>query len=192
MTEKKVVLVLGQRGSGKSFLAKHLIADHKRVIIYDTLGEYDGEGISCENIEEFKEYLLSVYQGSFRIVYQPVKPEIDFDIICDLVYECGDLSFLVEEIDTFCNSQGLPDNFANVIQRGRHKNITFIGVSQRPFGIPRIITSQAKTIYTFLHREPKDLDYLKQYIGDEAEKIKDLQQYQYLKWDNGSSSIGKV
>jgi len=191
MTEKKVILILGQRGSGKSYLAKNLISEIKRLIIYDTLGEYN-TGISLENLEEFKQFFLKVYQGNFKICYQPINPAIDFDIICDIVFECGELTYLVEEIDTFSSAQGISDAFANIIQKGRHKNITLIGVSQRPFGIPRLITSQAKTIYSFIHREPRDLEYLKAFIGDEAERIKDLKQYEFLKWDNGKSNIQKL
>lgn len=191
MSEKKVALVLGQRGSGKSYLARNLIQEAKRLIIYDTLGEYD-TGINIENLGEFKEFFLKTYQGNFKICYQPVKPSADFDDVCDIVYECGDLTFLVEEIDTFCSAQEISESFANIIQRGRHRDITLIGVSQRPFGIPRLITSQAKIIYSFIHREPRDLEYLKAYIGDEAEKIKDLKLYEFLKWDNGKSNIGKL
>lgn len=191
MSEKKVVLVLGQRGSGKTYLARNLIQDINRLIIFDTLGEYD-TGINIETPNEFKEFFLKTYQGNFKICYQPAHPENDFDVICDIVYECGDLTFLVEEIDIFCSAQSISDNFANIIQRGRHRNISLIGVSQRPFGIPRLITSQAKIIYSFVHREPGDLDYLKAYIGDEAEKIKDLKLYEFLKWDNGKISISKL
>ncbi len=191
MSEKKVTLILGQRGSGKTFLARNLIQDVKRLIIYDTLGEYD-TGINVETLDEFKEFFLKTYQRDFKICYQPVQPQKDFEAVCDIVFECGDVTFLVEEIDTFASAQKIDENFANIIQRGRHRDITLIGVSQRPFGIPRLITSQAKTIYSFIHREPADLDYLRSFIGDEAEKIKDLKPYEFLKWDNGKSSISKL
>lgn len=191
MSEKKVILIMGQRGSGKSYLAKHLIKDCRRLLIYDTLGEYN-IGIIIENLKEFKDFFLKVYNKNFRITYQPINPVNDFDIICDIVFETGDMTFLVEELDTFCSSQEISDNFANIIQRGRHKDINLIGITQRPYGIPRLITSQAKTIYSFIHREPRDLEYLKAFIGEEAEKIKDLKQYEFLKWDNGKISIEKL
>jgi len=197
MKEKKVVLVLGQRGTGKSYAARKLAEGMKRLIIYDTLGEYDGEGVSCESLDEFKKYFLSVYKDNFRIVYQPSNPGSDegrqeFNEICGYLYDCGDLVLMVEEIDTFCPGNSMLDQLANIIQRGRHKNISFIGVSQRPVGIPKIITSQAKTIYTFLHREPRDIEYLRDFIGQEAEQISDLGQYEYLKWDNGKITKGKM
>lgn len=184
MSEKKVVLILGQRGSGKSYLANEMLAKYPRYLIYDTLGEYS-RGVIFLELQNLKSFWGEHYQGNFRLIYQPVNPIEDFDEVCDLVYELGDMMFLVEEIDTFCSSQMISTAFANIIQRGRHKDITLIGVSQRPYGIHRIITSQAKEIYSFLHREPRDVDYLKFFIGSEAEKVRDLPRYHYLLWQGG-------
>lgn len=184
MSEKKVILILGQRGSGKSYLAKLMLAEYNRYLIYDTLGEYI-KGVSFLTLQELKDFWGKTYQGNFRLIYQPVNPIEDFDEVCDLVYSLGDMMFLVEEIDTFCSAQTLSTAFANIIQRGRHKDITLIGVSQRPYGIHRLVTSQAKEIHSFLHREPRDVDYLKSFIGEEAEKVRDLSRYHYLLWQGG-------
>jgi len=184
LSEKKVILVLGQRGGGKSYLANEMLPEYPRYLIYDTLGEYS-RGVAFLTLQELKDFWGKSYQRNFRLIYQPVNPIEDFDEVCDLVYSLGDMMFLVEEIDTFCSSQTISTAFANIIQRGRHKNITLIGVSQRPYGIHRLITSQAKEIYSFLHREPRDVEYLKSFIGSEAEKVRDLPRYHYLLWRGG-------
>ena len=188
MDEKKVILILGQRGSGKSYLAGEMLACYSRYLIYDTLGEYS-RGVIFLSLAELKAFWGKTYSGNFRLIYQPVNPIEDFDEVCDLVYELGDMMFLVEEIDTFCSSQTISTSFANIIQRGRHKDITLIGVSQRPYGINRLITSQAKEIYSFLHREPRDVDYLKFFIGSEAERVRSLPRYHYLLWQGGKGII---
>ncbi len=192
MSEKKVILILGQRGSGKSYLAKSMLKEYNRYLVYDTLGEYE-QGVFFNKLDDLKEFWLKVYQDNFRLIYQPTIPRADFDEVCDLVYACGDMLFLVEEIDSFCSAQDISLPFANITQRGRHKDITLIGVSQRPFGINRLITSQAKEVYSFLHREPRDVEYLKFFIGSEAEKVRDLPRYHYLLWRGGQSvSIRKA
>ncbi len=207
MSEKKVILVLGKRGSGKSYLAKDMLKAYDRYLIFDTLGEYT-DGVCFSSLKELGEFWENYVDTKFRLIYQPLNPykEIDdpfnpgsknkkteFDIICDLVWECGNMALIVEELDTFTSSADISDSFANVIQRGRHEDITLIGISQRPYGINRLISSQAKEIYSFVMTEPRDIEYLSQYIGKDVEQIRELKQYHYLKWDAVKGvSIGKA
>lgn len=188
MIESKVTLILGKRGSGKSFLLKKIIARERRFLIYDTLGEYS-DGIIFTDVNELHGFWKNHLFDSFRLIYQPLKPQEEFDKICELSYLCGSMVFAAEEIDTFCKPNDISTDFANIIQRGRHKNIDFYGVSQRPYGINRIVSSQAKRIITFQQSEPRDLDYLSMYIGKElSEQVRDLPQYQFLDW-NSSGDI---
>lgn len=192
MIEKKVILIFGKRGSGKSYLADHLLKSYNRYLVYDVLGEYN-EGVCFESLSDLADFWEKNLDREFRLIYRPLKPRDEFDAVCKLVLDCGDMTFMVEELDTFCSPQEMGDSFASIIQRGRHFNITFIGVSQRPFGINRVISSQAKEIYTFQHDEPRDLEYLSLYIGKEVEQIKTLKEYHFLKWlSRGSVTIQKV
>ena len=184
MTEKKITLIFGKRGTGKSYLAKKLIQSERRLLIYDTLSEYEaGVIFDTEQSEQFKEYWKHVYRRNFRLIYRPLNPEQEIDEIAELVFALGDMTFLVEEVDCYCTSYNISDAFAHIIQRGRHKNITLIGVTQRPFGIHRLLTSQAKEIYVFGTNEPRDIDYLKILLGNEIEKkLKQLKQFEYVHW----------
>ena len=188
MTEKKVILIFGKRGSGKSYLAHSILKSHKRYLVYDVLGEYE-DGVCFESKADLADFWERNLDREFRLIYRPLKPRDEFEDICKLVLACGDMTFLVEELDTFCSPQEIGDSFASIIQRGRHFNITFIGVSQRPFGINRVISSQAKEIYTFQHDEPRDLDYLSLYIGKEVEQIKALKEYHFLKWQQSGNVV---
>lgn len=184
--------MLGKRGSGKSFLLKQHLKRCNRFLVYDTIGEYT-DGVIFQTGPELFKFWKDHLDGDFRLIYQPLQPEAEFDYICDLVYACGDMVFAAEEIDKFCQSNNISLSFSNIIQRGRHRDITFIGVSQRPFGINRIISSQAKDIYTFQQSEPRDLEYLSMYIGkDLTEKVRELPQYHFLHWQaDGQIEIKK-
>jgi len=196
MTEKKIILIFGKRGSGKSYLAGKLIESEPRLMIFDTMGEYEnGVIFGTEDFEQCCEFWRKVYQGQFRLIYRPIKPDAEIDQICDLVYTLGNCCYLVEEIDCYCSSYQISDTFAAIVQRGRHKNITLIGVTQRPYGIHRLLTSQAKEIYVFNTNEPRDREYLRTLLGQEIEpKLDALQQYQYVKWEDGKEGleIGKA
>lgn len=187
--EKIIILIFGKRGSGKSELAKKGCRDKKRLLIYDTLGEYT-DGVIVSDLNELRDYWKKVYRGNFRIIYQPVNPKRDFNAICREVILCSDLTFLVEEIALYSKPLTLSDEFLEVIQHGRHHQVELIGTSQRPHGIDRMLTSQAKQMFIFNTTEPRDIDYFKEVVGYEVvKKIADLKQYEYVKWEDGLEEL---
>lgn len=194
--EKKIILIFGKRGSGKSYLAIKLIGNEPRLIIFDVMSEYEnGVVFGTENYNELLEFWRNVYRGRFRMIYRPIKPDFEIEQICELVYTLGKCCFLVEEIDCYCSTHQISDNFAAIIQRGRHKDITLIGITQRPYGINRLLTSQAKEIYVFNTNEPRDREYLRILLGQEIDsKLDALKQYEYVHWQDGKEGleIGKA
>ncbi len=188
-TEKKIILIFGKRGSGKSYLAKKLAENEKRLFIFDTLSEYDN-GIVFDDYDKCLEFWKHAYRKPYRIIYRPLKPDAEIDNVAELVFAAGDVCFLVEEIDCYCTAYQIGDKFAHIIQRGRHRDITLIGITQRPFGIHRLLTSQAKEIYVFNTNEPRDRDYLRTLLGQEIEgKLDQLKQYEYVKWTDGKDGL---
>ena len=182
--EKIIELILG-----KSYLAKKKIQQHSRYLIYDTLGEYT-DGVVIQSLAELAELWQKVYQGPFRIIYQPLDPEQEFDKICHQVWLCENMTFLVEEVDRYARPLAMTLPFKEIIQRGRHRDITFIGVTQRPHGVDKLITSQAKAMYIFNTTEPRDINYFKEVIGEGViEKFTDLKEYEYVKWQDGTDQL---
>ena len=187
--EKIIELIFGKRGSGKSYLAKQLMLHQWRSLIYDTLGEYT-DGIVIESYSALCKFWKNVYRNKFRIIYQPLDPEGEFEKVCELIWECGNITFLVEEIDAFCSPQSLCLPFKAIIQRGRHKDITLIGVTQRPANIARLITAQAKKMYIFNTTEPRDIDYFRQVLGENViQKFTQLKEYEFVLWQDGQDQL---
>jgi len=196
MTEKKIILIFGKRGSGKSYLARKLIEAEPRLIVFDTMSEYEnGVVFGIENYDEYLKFWRQVYRDRFRIIYRPIKPAEEIERIGELVYTLGNCCFLIEEVDCYCTPYQISDNFAAIIQRGRHKNIKLFAITQRPYGIHRLLTSQAKEIYIFNTNEPRDREYLRTLLGQEIEaKLDALKQYEYVHWQDGREGleIGKA
>jgi len=191
--ERKVELIFGKRGSGKTFLNQKLTEKTPRLLIFDTLGEYS-QGVVVNDVKELADFWQRYHNKKFRIIYRPLKPVDEIETVAGLVWSCGNMTFTVEEIDCFCGPLSIGDNFAQIIQRGRHKNIELIGVTQRPFGINRLLTSQAKEIYVFNTNEPRDREYLRTLLGEGIDaKLDALKQYEYVKWtDGGELVVGKA
>lgn len=193
--EKIIILIFGKRGSGKSELAKKLSSDRirsggpQRLLIYDTLGEYT-DGVIVSDLMLLRDYWKKVYRGNFRIIYQPVDPEGDFDSVCREVCKCEDLTFLVEEMDRFARPLALSRQFKEIVQRGRHYRVELIGITQRPHGIDKLLTSQAKQMCIFNTTEPRDIDYFKEVVGYEVvKKIAAIQQYEYVNYRDGIDDL---
>jgi len=196
MSEKKITLILGKRGSGKSYLANKLIENEPRLVIFEVMSEYKNDVVfDAENYDLFLEFWRKVYVGRFRIIYQPIKPDDEIEKIGELVYNLGQCCFLIEEVDCYCSSQSISDNFAAIIQRGRHKHIRLIGITQRPYGIHRLLTSQAKEIFIFNTNEPRDREFLRILLGQEIDsKLDTLKPFEYVHWQDGKEGleIGKA
>lgn len=124
------------------------------------------------------------YDKDFRIIYRPLEPLEEFDAVCELVWNCGNCMFLVEEVDTFCGSYEMTREFAHIIQRGRHRAITLIAVSQRPYRINRTLSSQAKEMIIFMQTEPRDIQFLSEFLGADVECLRTLKQYHYVHWES--------
>jgi len=194
-TEKKIQLVIGKRGSGKSVLTKYLIRDTKRLVVYDIMTEY-AAGVTCDDTDRhYLEFWRQVYRGDFRIIYRPLKVKEEIAWLAEAIFALGDLTFVVEEIDSICTSFDMPEAMQAIIQRGRHKNIELIGVTPAPFGIHRDLTRQAKSIYIFKTNEPRDIQYLSRLLGEAIEaKLAALEQYQFIHWSDVSEKlrVGKL
>jgi len=196
-TEKKIQLVMGKRGSGKSELTKYLIRNVNRLVVYDIMSEYV-EGVTFDDteIDQLVDFWRQVYyMRDFRIIYRPMQPKEEINWIAEAVFALGDLTFVVEEIDSIYTPFDIPLPMQAIIQRGRHKNVEMIGVTPAPFGIHRDLTRQAKDIFIFRTTEPRDVQYLQRLLGSRIEhKLAALEQYEFIHWSDGIENVrvGKV
>lgn len=185
--EAIVRLVFGIRGCGKTVKVRNLIKDIRRSLVVDRKGTDYFDGVSFRSLGELKKFWLKVYSDDFRLIYKPPgdESEIIEDIaeICTLCEACGNMTLVIEELNIIFDKTRPPTEFNKMVFSGREPGIDFIGVAQRPFGFGRGFTSQAKEFYVFYSREPDDVRFFKQSLGNEAAlEICTLEQYQYLRW----------
>lgn len=187
--KSNITIIFGKRGSGKSTLTKKLALPEPRLIIFDTLGEYDKEGVVITNILDLLYYLKKNHHKKFKIVFCPLDLQINFNYVCEAIYTIGKLTFAIEEVDAFCSPFSTPLEFQKIIRYGRHRDISIIANTRRPVEMSRLLSSQANRIISFVQHEPRDIAYLKSIIGPDADKLKDLKEYSYLEYNNGQIKI---
>lgn len=172
---------MGKTGSGKTVRALKLIEDRPRVVIFDTLGHDYTDGVVFYDLAALKAFWLKIYQGKFRLIYRPANDVEEFDEVCNLAYKCGNLVLVAEELDLFAPPRQLTPGIRHILKRGRHADITFIGITQRPYGIDRTVTALANEVYVFKTDEPRDIRYLAERLGEGiVPKLAALEPYQYV------------
>jgi len=182
--ENEVIFVSGQRGSGKTFWVQHYIKTLSRVLIYDSLSEYEAAN-RFEDLDSLIGFLETVGENWFEVIFDPLDPqdEFEFSIFCRVAQSVGRLHVVIEEIDLFATPFLIPRGLQELIKYGRHRAINLVGVSRRPAEVSRLFTSQASRFILFRQIEPRDIQYFKSIIGDSADMLPTLEPYHFLDID---------
>ena len=185
-----IKVVFGQRGSGKSTKALSLVREQPRVLIFDTLGHDYSDGVVFYSLAELRAFWRTVYRGRFRLIYRPGDdPQGEFIEVCKLVYACGRLTFLVEEVDLFFRVGRCDPAFTTIITRGRHAHVELIAVTQAPMGFGALLRSQAHEWFIFSTREPAHVEYFKHRCpGVPVEWFGGLPKWHYVHYTDGADT----
>jgi hypothetical protein len=181
----KILVILGRRGSGKSFLIKNFLRTARlRFVIYDPLGEYGGF-MQADNAHDILDYV----EAEESFIYTSDQ-DADFERFCQIIYEATDYYIVIDEIDLFTQAGNMPQSLRKIVRYGRHKNLGLIVISRRPAAMPREITSQADFILSFTQHEPNDLKYLAEFMTTpNAEALKSLPKYGYKIYDSSTGGL---
>lgn len=168
--------IFGMKGSGKSFLTKEIVQEYPRVIAIDNIGEYPLE-VSQGFEASVKRIVQASRQSTFRIAVRTESVEKDLEII-KLVGTMQSLLLVVEETSKYVNAVWMPEPIENLIRYGRHRDISQIYLARRPSEIARDLTANADFIATFRAQEPRDIAYLRSFMGERAYDVPRLGEYE--------------
>lgn len=155
---RKVCLVLGMTGEGKTTLSKTIRARFPRSITLDPRGEYGGEVFT--DFRSMYDRLAPVFdtweQERFKLVAR-FRSDADVNALfkfCNLVY---DLLLVVEETESYLNPKRMNRDYLDLIMYGRHIDVSLLAVARRSMELCVDLRAQATSIYTFRQIEPRDL-----------------------------------
>jgi len=188
--ENSITCVFGRKGSGKTWYIIKLIQNQKRLVIVDTLAEYGEKtndlpfckGVIIDDLYSFISYLQSTHDKEFRVILR-LTDEAEVEKAFETIWTVGELLLVIEEVDYYCNPSFISPAFSKIYKYGRHKNLSTIAISRRPYEVNRLLTAQADTVVSFQQREQRDIEYLAKFSdGERAEKLRDLPVGQFIVW----------
>jgi hypothetical protein len=185
---------VGKGGCGKSTLARRHFADAPRVLIHDHNGER-GNAIGAHVVSDRAQLLeLLVRPGPVRVCWSYVgikgRPAIidHFEWANRCAWAAGDLVVVWDEADRLTGGK-LEENAHAIVNQGRHRDLVLFAGARRPRWVPRDLTASATAIYAFRTTEPRDVEYLRDTMGEAAETLPQLGEHDYLHWrEDGSAT----
>lgn len=183
--DNTILVIFGRKGSGKTELTRKIIKEHPRVFAIDTLAEYGHKGSErgfrvCEGKQACMDAMLSVKDHrAYKLALRCIPLEDNLALL-DLCYEFPRSLVVVEETSLYARPTYLPDEIAKLVRYGRHRQIDQIYIARRPSEVHRDLTAQADLVISFEQREPRDVKYLRDVAGEEAEQVQNLPRYKVL------------
>jgi len=176
MRRNIIIAVFGRKGLGKTYLVKWIVRRSRRMILIDTLNEYNNGTVVYDTDALFD----MAMESEFRIIFRPLNDE-DFEYALDLAIAVGKLTLVIDEIDQHTTSYSLPEKLRWVIHYGRHYNVSLVVAARMPQRIRTDITAQADVILSFQQQGKATISYLKDFTDLDLDLyVRDLEAHKFI------------
>jgi energy-coupling factor transporter ATP-binding protein EcfA2 len=149
-TQGEHVAIIGDTGSGKSYLESHLLQLRTFVIVLQS----KRDDVKYRGFREIRSYRqLALTHG--RYILAPIgKPLLyrqatEFNAVIWHCYDTGGWTLAFDELFYATEKLKLGENIDMLLTQGRSKKLTVISGMQRPVGVTRFAISQSKHVFVF-------------------------------------------
>ena len=158
--------LIGQNGSGKSYLAKHsLLPFTGQLLIIDPKGTFN-----FDNLEAYDTVREIERRRPKRCIYRPNRFELRDkdarDAIYNYVYERQEIFCYTDELLAMVSGSTPPPSFQDCYALGRELGITMLTACQRPSRVPLLTWTECQKMYVFRLTWKGDRDRMREAIGD--------------------------
>ena len=178
---RSIVTILGKSGSGKSELIRRILRDVDRpTFIIDALSEYRDFGVHFYSSESLFRFVIDGRPNMTRIYVLNTQHDDESERFFRFVRWLKNVSVVVDECDMYAGTHNIDPNLSEIVRYGRHRNISLLCAARRPSEINITIRSQSDSIVSFKQDETSDVKRLAERWGSEAERVRDLGEYQFI------------
>lgn len=175
--------IIGQTGTGKSFLAKRLISKAKNLAIIDPKRTF-----KYPDIPVFDTPGAILKAKPKRFMYRP-KPELldnlnAYNEVYKYCYHMGDILVYTDDVVGILDVQKFPRYLRICYQMGREKNVSCICAFQRPAWLPRFLLSEVQKLCVFRLTMKDDIKKIQEIMpGFDPSKFPDKHTFYFYDCD---------
>ena len=164
------VVIVGMKGSGKSFLANELMRGLRGIncIAFDFNHQFhDAHAVISHDVTE----LFMMYRklnGGHYILQPYDKSENTFNRFCTEIFSLNNCVALIDECHQYVSKMRILKPYNDLVLSGRPRGISVISISSRPQNLPNNTLTNARHIFAFKLNLESDVKFLESWLGPPA------------------------
>lgn len=168
---RKIVIVLGLTGFGKSVWTRQYVGGERRLFVFDPVASYAVQWLTEEELIEALD--AGAFDKKFRVgLFDPVS----VDVLGSISFLQGNCCLVLEEASLIFTKGARIEPWASqIVFLGRHRATSLVVTAQRATSIPIEIRSQAHRVISFAQTDGDDLKALRSFFGDRYKELAELQ-----------------
>lgn len=186
--------IIGQTGTGKSFLAKYLLPATGKLAIIDPKRTFP-----VKNIADVKIYSSAskiVREKPKRFAYRPdpanLRNQDDYDIVYKYVYNMKDVTCYTDDIVGIMDKHKFPDYLQICYQMGREHKVRMLSAFQRPALVPRFLVTEAQKFFVFRLTVKDDVKRVAESVDGYTGKLPSRHHFSFIDLDKGGIQTLKL
>lgn len=157
--------IIGQSGTGKSFLARRLLPASGQLAIIDPKRMFD----YGTDVQVFDSASRILKVKPKRFIYRPIPSELanlaEHDRVYRYAYERGNFTIYTDDVVGIMTRSRFPDFLRICYMMGRQKNVSMLSAFQRPAWLPMFLCSESVKFYCFYLGMKQDQDKVSEWCN---------------------------